>query len=200
MVTIGITGPSGAGKGAISGFLLNRGFAVINADDVYREVVSHPSPCLDELKQHFGDDVIACDGGLNRKILAERVFADGAADKLELLNKITHKYVVATIREMVRDYEARSCYVCAIDAPLLIEAGLTLDCDFTVAVLADKLIRAERISSRDGIDEERAMSRINAQKQDSFYISNCTYTVYNNSDIDSLETQIENILKDRSII
>ena len=89
---------------------------------------------------------------------------------------------------------------CVIDAPLLIEAGLKKDCLFTIAVLAHKDIRAKRIALRDGISEQRALARINAQKDDSFYTDNCNYTVYNNGDIAALTHQVEGILKDRSII
>ena len=200
MVTIGLTGPSGAGKSAVSEIMRRYGFRVIDADKVYHDIISAPCECIDELVQNFGTGILAHNGGLDRSALSAIVFADGGKDKLELLNSITHKYVVNNIRSMIYCTCSIMPSACVIDAPLLIEAGLKQDCLFTIAVLADKDIRAKRIALRDGISEQHALARINAQKDDSFYKDNCNYTVYNNGDIAALTHQVEGILKDRSII
>ena len=151
MTVIGITGPSGAGKSAVSALLQTKyGFNVIDADRVYHSLVSAPSPCLDEIKKEFGDSVIDINGALDREALGQIVFGDGNSDKLLILNKITHKYVVDKI---VCDIEY--CKLentnCVVDAPLLLEAELDRVCDFTIAVLADEKTRAERIIARDSI-------------------------------------------------
>ncbi len=199
MIVIGITGPSGAGKGVVSDILYKHGFYIIDADAVYHRIISPPSPCLDELVENFGNIIIAPDGSLNRSILSANVFAEGNTDKLELLNKTTHKFVVNEIRTNINELEGKA-FGCVIDAPLLIEAGLRDDCLFTIAVLANKDIRAARISKRDGISNEKAFARINAQKNDNYYISKCDHVVYNNGDIHELECLINNILHDRGLI
>ena len=53
---------------------------------------------------------------------------------------------------------------------------------------------------RDGITEEAAKMRIDAQKSSDYYTSNATYTVTNNSDIESLNSQLKIILKKEAII
>ena len=52
MVIIGITGPSGSGKGAVSEYLKSAdGFTIIDADRVYHDIISFPSDCVsDKLK------------------------------------------------------------------------------------------------------------------------------------------------------
>lgn len=200
MVTIGLTGPSGAGKSAVSDIMHQHGFCVIDADKVYHDIIAPPSACLDELVQSFGCDILSSDGSLDRLALSKIVFADNGGERLELLNKITHKYVVNKIRNTIYCTCSTKPLDYVIDAPLLIEAGLNADCLFTIAVLADKDIRAKRISLRDGISIQRAFERINAQKSDDYYINECDYVVYNNGQLSELKTCIENILKDRSII
>ena len=200
MVTIGLTGPSGAGKSAVGDIMRQYGFRVIDADEVYHDIISAPCECIDELVQNFGTGILAHDGSLDRAALSSIVFANDGKDKLDLLNSITHKYVVNNIRSMIYCTCSVMPSACVIDAPLLIEAGLNRDCLFTIAVLADEDIRAKRIALRDGISEERARARINAQKDDHFYTENCNYTLYNNGDIATLTDQVVGILKDRSII
>lgn len=199
MVTIGLTGPSGAGKSAVSEIMRQYGFHVIDADKVYHDIISPPSACLDELVENFGSNILTPDGCLDRAALSMQVFADNAS-KLELLNKITHKYVVDRIRNIIYCTCSVMPAACVIDAPLLIEAGLQVDCLFTIAVLADKDIRAKRISLRDGMSINRAYERINAQKSDDYYIDECDYVIYNNGQLSELKTCVDNILRDRSII
>ncbi len=199
MTVIGVTGPSGAGKGAVSEILSEKyGFSVIDADKVYHAMVSSPSSCLDEIIRHFGNSVIGEDGGLDRQALSKLVFGDENRDKLTLLNSITHKYVVSEINRSVSQLR-QDDISCVIDAPLLIEAGLDDICDLVISVLADKAIRIERIALRDGISVENASLRVSSQKNDDFYIKNCDVTVYNNSDASLLEKDLSRLLSERRV-
>lgn len=200
MTVIGVTGPSGAGKSEISRIFSKKyGFHVLNADDIYHDIVSAPSECLDEIKENFGEMVITENNSLDRRALSKLVFGEENRDKLELLNKITHKHVVNTIKDIISSYKSEKA-VFIIDAPLLIEAGLHLMCDFSLCVLADKNIRAQRISSRDNITLESALNRINSQKEDSFYIENTDYCIENNEELQSVDQRVFRILSERRVI
>lgn len=200
MLVIGITGPSGAGKGEVSRILRERyGFAVIDADKVYHDLVSFPSPCLEEIRVEFGDSVIDSEGSLNRHALAKMVLGEENAQRLDVLNCITHKYVVSEIKEFIADYKEKDCD-CVIDAPLLFEAKLDDECDFTVCVLADRELRAERISCRDKISIEDALLRISSQKNDEYYMSQSDYIICNDGSTDQLEVALNRILSERRVI
>lgn len=199
MFVIGITGPSGAGKGVVSEYLISQNVNVIDADVVYHEVISPPSDCLDELVRHFGQHILDRSGALDRAELAKLVFGEDNREKLELLNMITHKYVVERIRALLKELTLAGAKACAIDAPLLIEAGLADDCDLTIAVLADKQIRAERIARRDRIDMSSAMARINSQKPDEYYVQNSDAVIYNNGDVECLYEALKKVLTDGGV-
>ena len=49
-----------------------------------------------------------------------------------------------------------------------------------IVVTADRDIRAERVMKRDGISRETAMLRINAQKNEQYYIEKADIIVCNN--------------------
>ncbi len=199
MTVIGITGPSGAGKGEAVTLLCEKlGFASIDADAIYHSLVSAPSECVSEICTLFGGSVINPDGSLDRRALSGLVLGEENRERLSALNSIAHKHVVSEIRSAVADYRSRGIS-CIIDAPLLIEAGLTLDCDLTIAILADTSVRAERIIERDKLSHNEAMVRISSQKPDGFYIKNTDYLLYNNGSLVQLSESLDKLLLERGV-
>lgn len=195
MLTIGLTGPTGAGKGTVAAILQKYGFPHIDTDAVYRELLVPPSPLLDELAAAFGREVIAEDGGLNRVALAAKVFAPGQEAELERLNAITHPHILGEVRRRLDAYAKQSeigdgPHAVVVDAPQLFESGYDRECDVICSVLAPKPKRLARIMERDGITEERAKARMNAQRSDSFY-RKVGYTVVNDGDLAKLEDEVK---------
>ena len=76
MLVIGLTGPSGAGKGEVSHILKSHGAEIIDADAVYHSLLVPPSPCLDALCARFGKDVLNASGELDRQKLGSIVFSN----------------------------------------------------------------------------------------------------------------------------
>lgn len=184
---IGLTGPTGAGKSTVSIVAANMGFQVINCDVIARKATEKGSIGLLKLAAVFGEDILNHDDTLNRKALASKAFS--SKENTELLNKTLLPYVVKLVdSEIVSDKVL-------LDAPTLFESGISAECDFTVAVLADEKIRLNRIIERDGISKEDAKLRMSAGKDDEFYISNADYILYNNGDTETVKTEFLNILK-----
>jgi dephospho-CoA kinase len=125
----------------------------------------------------FGDDVVNEDGTTNRPLLATRAFAD--TESTNDLNAITHPAVTEEIKSIIKDMEEVGYRGVIIDAIALFESGLDALCDFNVTVIAPKEIRLERIIKRDNITEEKALERINAQKDESFFTSRADFVLWN---------------------
>ena len=64
------------------------------------------------------------------------------------------------------------------------------DCNFTVAVLADKDVRLHRLLARDHATEQAILARINAQPDDEFYRSQVDAVLYNNGDTAAIEADV----------
>lgn len=189
MIILGITGGSGCGKTTVSNILSNNGVDIIDCDLVAKKIVEPNKPALNEIKEYFGSEYIRDDKTLDRKKLASLVFKN--PEKLLKLNEITHKYV----EEYIDLYIATSkSEIIGLDAAALIESEIYKKCDYLICVLADKNIREERIMKRDMLSKEEATSRINAQKNDTFYIEKSDYIVYNNDNIDSVNNKVREIL------
>ncbi len=186
-MVIGITGPSGAGKSTITEYLsAEYGYFVIDADKIAREITAKGSPALDEISDEFGNLYITNDGQLDRKSLAKLVFSD--KEKLDKLNKITHKYIIQKIKFLAANNKNS-----IIDAPLLFETGLDLICDKIILVMCDFQKRVERIMKRDLLTIEEAEKRINSQNNYSEYASKCHLVV--NNDEEDIRKQLAEVEK-----
>ena len=177
MLTIGLTGPSGAGKGTLASLFAAYGIPSIDTDAIYHALLVPPSECLRELAERFGDGILFPDGTLDRKILAALVFAPGREADLADLNTITHRHVLSEVRRLLAVYKEQGKAAVLVDAPQLFESGFDAECHYILSVLAPRDIRLARIMTRDGLDEERASARLNAQKPDEFYRSHSNAVV-----------------------
>ena len=143
---------------------------------------------------HFGEEILLSDGTLDRKKLAKYVFTDSS--KKEKLDKLTKCYVVPRIKKYAKVLETE---VSVIDAALLFEMGLNDFCDITIGVISNKDTCIKRICKRDNIDESIAKSRIESQKQNDFFKSNCSYVI-NNEENENLEKDILDIFNRKKSI
>ena len=177
MKIIGLTGLTGAGKSTVAQKLMAYGCYHIDADKVARNVINNNENVKNKLKERFGDDVINPDSTINRPVLGTRAFAD--EQSTNDLNAITHPAVIEEIKSIIEDIEEVGYRGVIIDAIALFESGLDALCDFKVTVIAPKEIRLERIMKRDNITEEKALERINAQKDESFFTSKADFVLWN---------------------
>ena len=201
MKVLGLTGPTGAGKGAVSAVFLRRyGIPAIDTDRVYHALLVPPSACLNELVTAFGSEILTSDGYLDRPALSKIVFSDPSREKQSLLNRITHKFVLDRTSELVEEYRRGGAPAVLVDAPLLYESGYDAKCDAVIAVIASEPIRKKRIMERDHLSEERAVARLNMQKPDNFYIDRAQYVVVNDGDMHALDDQIAPIIEDLGVI
>ena len=196
MLVIGLTGPSGSGKGAVGDVFFRQGIPVLDTDAVYHALIDHPTACTEELKRAFGDTIITCEGCVDRKRLADKVFdpADSKNEKLLLLNKITHRYVLDACRHWLEEQKRTGKRAAVIDAPLLYESGFDKECDAVVAVLASRQMRLARIILRDNLSQEEAERRLSSQKADAFYEERADFIIRNDGDLSLLKTATLSVL------
>ncbi len=173
MRILGITGGSGGGKTTVLRQAEKRGALLLDCDEIYHELLKTNAQMLGEIEGRFPGTVE--NGVLARKKLGKLVFDD--PDALKELNAITHRYVEDEVQQRIREHSSAPFAV--IDAIGLLESGLDRLCDATVAVSAPMEVRIARLMAREGISEDYARARIQAQKPDSYYETQCTHTIYN---------------------
>ena len=199
MKIIGLTGPSGSGKGICCEYLRSIGIPCIDTDQVYHDLLLPPSACAKELVARFGQDIIKEDQTVNRQKLAAIVFSDASGKSVEALNRISHTHIREKTLALLDQFQKQKIEAVVVDAPLLFEADFDKFCDFSIAVLADRGRRLERIIARDGLSLEKANARLSAQKNDTFYISKADYVLYNNGGCEDLYASLAATLKKENI-
>ncbi len=177
MKIIGLTGLTGAGKSTVAQKLMVYGCYHIDADKVAKDVINNSEAVKNKLKERFGADVVNPDGTTNRCLLATRAFAN--AECTNALNEITHPAVTEEIQRIIDEKKNDGYKAVIIDAIALFESGEDALCDFTVAVVAPMDIRLNRIMARDNITEAKALERINAQKDESFFTKRADFVLWN---------------------
>ena len=196
MRVIGLCGGSGSGKGVVARLLSEYGFAHIDTDKIYHDITDKPSPCLDELVDVFGKKILNLAGGLDRPSLAEIVFNSQNKDEFrKQLNEIAHRHVLFTVRKLLPTLKSAGYKAALVDAPLLFESCFDKECDLILAVIAPREVRIKRICERDGISPDAAERRIASQLSDEFLLSRADFCLTNDSDIASLRSRCEGIVK-----
>lgn len=181
--TVGLTGPTGAGKSYVCEIFRQKGFKIIDCDKIAHELTAKNAPILAELASEFGEDIVK-NGELDRKLLASRAF--DTKEHTKKLNSILHPAIAEKCKE-----EAQGLTV--LDASQLFEANMQNDCYKVIGVLADEDVRIKRIIARDNITEQQAKLRMSAQFDNDYFIDNCDYIIYNNGE--DIAAQTDNILE-----
>lgn len=195
MKTIGITGGIGSGKSTVTEFLKQKGYPVIDADLIAREVVAPGGKVLADLVSHFGDVILQSDGSLDRQKMAELAFADPM--QKEILDRLTHGAILETIKNRIHTLQTQqNPSLIFVDAALLIETGLYSTMDEVWLVTAHETLRVQRVVARDKLDAERVKQRIRMQmtdRQKALY----SFRIINNSGTkEELYEMIEKILRE----
>ena len=177
LTILGITGGTGCGKTTALRTLEELGALIIDCDAVYHGLLVENKEILAEIDSAFPGVVSGV--VLDRKALGAVVVSDAAA--LSRLNGITHKNVGLEVDRLLENWAMAGGRLAAIDAIELFGGNLAQRCKATLAVLADRDKRIERIMARDGISREYAALRVDAQKPDSYFEEKCDYILKNNS-------------------
>lgn len=197
MLILGLTGKTGAGKSMISSRLRERDCYIIDGDKVAREILEKDSPVVRKLQETFGDDIVKYNGEIDRSLLASRAFS--SREETEKLNAVTHPAIREKILEEIDTAKIEEYQVCIIDAAALLESEIRNDCDFIAVVFAPVDVRLKRIIGRDNISVTDAKRRIEAQKEDEFYLKNADIIIINDgvTDFESELNKLFNFIETR---
>ena len=184
---IGLTGQSGSGKTCIASLFEKRGFFVVDADKVARQVTSD-SEVVQKLVELFGQD-IATDNQLNRRVLANIVFSDKT--QLNKMNQLL--FPIICDRMIIMANTSKQPYI-LFDAPQLFESGLNNLCQTVIAVVAPHDLLIKRITRRDKITVEEAENRLSSQLSVEFFQQNADYVVCSGDQQQQWENDINSII------
>ncbi len=137
-----MTGGIAAGKSTVAKLLADQGFTVVDADRLVAELYRPGGAGAAVVDELFGADFLDASGAVDRKRVAERIFADPEAR--QRLEARIHPLV----RERFAEIAATAQGSAVLEATLLVEAGYAPDFDLVVTVEASDALRRERAIAR----------------------------------------------------
>lgn len=189
---IGLAGAIGAGKSTVARVFESLGAAVIDSDRLNHEQLRSPE-IIETLRSWWGDRVIAPSGQVDRRTVADIVFA--SPKELKRLQDLTYPRIEKRRNELfgLCDADERVKAI-VLDSPKLFDTGLDRLCDAVVFIEADPEKRLQRAAAARGWTREEVTRRENLQNRLDSKRAKADYTVANNSSIDDLRPSIESIL------
>ena len=190
MLKIGLTGGAASGKSTACEVFSQLGIAVIDADDIARELVEIGKPCYLNIINTFGTGFLSKNQQLDRAKLRQLIFSDHVA-KLQL-----EAILQPTIcRELIeRSKKAQSAY-CILAVPLLIETNMNTAVDRILVIDITEKNQLVRLCKRDHLPPTLANNMIHQQANRSQRLAMADDVISNNTGIQKLESSIRLIHK-----
>jgi dephospho-CoA kinase len=191
MKLFGITGGVGMGKSTTGALLEQRGIAVADTDRIARRLVEPGQQALAEIAGAFGPSVISPNGGLDRKELARRVFAD-AAERAKL-EAILHPKIREVWEVEVKKWRASGCARGAVIIPLLFETRAESLFDAIICVACCPASQFERLRER-GWSRAEIKQRLAAQWPAEEKIARADFVIWTDTTLEAHAAQLERVM------
>ena len=174
---IGLTGRYCAGKSWVGTFFEQKGFAIIEVDNLGHTALSDST---NQLLATFGEQILNEDKSINRKALGKIVFSD--KEKLKELEAIVHPKMVKATQSLIEKYREEKYKGIVINAALLQRMDLVKLCDKVCYVATPSIIRLKRAIKRDNASL-KAFLRVEKAQTDirvaNLRVESCPYIIHN---------------------
>jgi dephospho-CoA kinase len=190
MAVVGLTGGIGSGKSTVARLFGALGVHWVDADDVAREVVEPGAPALKKIAEHFGQEILLPDGGLDRAALRRIVFE--APEERAWLESLLHPVIREELMRQLHPDNYTLPYVLLV-SPLLLETDQHELVEKTVVVDVPVDVQIQRTMARDTNDREQVERIIAAQMPREQRLRKADDVVDNNLAMMDVERQVEQL-------
>jgi dephospho-CoA kinase len=189
---IGLTGGIATGKSYVRAKFEELGVPTIDADILARQAVAPGTEGLTGVVTRFGTGVLDAAGALDRRKLAQIVFADAAARRD--LEAIIHPFVRAQADAWFRAIDPDRHPIAIADIPLLYETGSDklYESVIVTACASDEQVR--RIVARDHVTDVEARQRLAAQIPIEEKVRRADYVIRTDGSYAETDEQVRDVL------
>ena len=153
------TGGIGSGKSFVVHILQTMGCPAYDCDERAKALYDEDPVLLQGVVALAGREVLTEEGGLDRRKLAARLFAEPALRKQ--IESLVHP---AVIRDFTAWRDAQTAPVVLMESAILLEHPQYRPLyDKVLVVSAPEEVRIERVMARDGVTREAVLQRMKAQ-------------------------------------
>lgn len=143
----------------------------------------------------IGNEVVASDGTIDRRVLAERIFQD--PELRTKLNGLLHPLIRRRIDERLLALENANKDTVVVQVPLLFQAGWQDLVDETWAMSASHETAVERLMLHRGLERDQADRRIDAQGPQEAFTGPADVVIENEGSLDELHAKVQELWTER---
>jgi len=194
MKVIGLTGGIGSGKSLVADILRDKYKALIlDTDSIAKRQMEPGGESYRLVLEHFGEEILAPDGTINRQKLADIIFKD--KDKRLLINQLTHPVVLEAVKKEIEEARnsGKTDYL-VVETALMIESGYDFICDEVWYVYAPEETRRSRLKQTRGYSDEKIDSIMANQCRDEDFRARFDKVIENTKDKQYLEKQVDALI------
>lgn len=188
---VALTGGIATGKSHVRARFEALGIPTIDSDVIARQAVAPGSTGLAAVVQRFGAGVLDANLALDRKKIADIVFADPEARKA--LEAIIHPEVQRVTDAWFAGLDPRRHPFAIADIPLLYEVNRDRDFDAVIVVACNEHTQLWRVMQRDHLSQEDAQRRIDAQYPIEGKIARADFVIRTDGSYDDTNRQVEEV-------
>lgn len=187
MKVVGLTGGIGTGKSTVAAILAEQGVAVLDADQVARQIVEPGTEALAQIVEAFGAQILQPDGSLDRAAMRQKISHDREAK--QTLEQITHPAIGAAIVRSLAQLAADGAPLAVVEAALMVETGSYRRYPELIVVTTSEALQLQRVLARDGVRDEDARALIASQMPMADKEAVATYVIHNEGTLASLRDE-----------
>jgi dephospho-CoA kinase len=191
---IGITGGIGSGKSMVSRIIRERGFPVIDLDELAHEIIEPGRTAYDKIISRFGKDILDPDRRIGRRRLGAVVFGDAGARKD--LEAITHPEISRLLLEKIEGYRSAGTEMLFLEIPLLFETGMDSWIHPVITVKCPQGVCLRRLSERDGFSASESQARMQAQMDPEEKARRAEFVIDNSGSLDKTLVQLDKVISE----
>lgn len=192
ILRVGLTGGIGSGKSSVARLLAARGCAVIDSDQIVRDLYRPGQQGWEKVVETWGREILTPEGEIDRPRLSAAALAtaDGAAK----LNSLIHPLVIAQQQKWLSQLESGGePRIAVIEATLLLESGGRERCHRIVVVVAGEELQIRRAVLR-GLPESEVRKRMARQLRDGEREALADYVIRNDRELAELEREVDQLM------
>jgi dephospho-CoA kinase len=202
VLRVGLTGGVACGKSTVAKMLADLGAKIVDADTIAHELYRPGQEVLQQLVEHFGEEILKPNGELDRAKLAALVFDGG---RVEELNKIVHPAVIRQQDQWMRALGEKNPYAVAIvEAALILEAGVKDHFDRIMVVTCKPDQKVARFAQRTGTSADAARAdverRNKAQMPDEEKVRRADFVIDNSGSVEETRHQVQRIYSELKVL